>query len=107
MGALEVWPHSDLTCHATLQCLVALCKDNAMMKANMTVTALKPVLQVLHTCGSCSAIAERGFTLLAVLQVCFLWLCHPYVHLLCMYHAWVAQNTCRGMCVCFRCGTEV
>lgn len=69
VGALEAWPHSNLTCHATLQCLVALCKDNAMMKANMTVTALKPVLQVLHTCGSCSAIAERGFTLLAVLQV--------------------------------------
>lgn len=69
VGALEAWPHSDFTCHATLQCLVALCKDNAMMKANMTVTALKPVLQVLHTCGSCSAIAERGFTLLAVLQV--------------------------------------
>jgi hypothetical protein len=69
VGALEAWPNSDLTCHATLQCLVALCKDNAMMKANVTVTALKPVLQVLRACGSCSAIAERGFTLLAVLQV--------------------------------------
>jgi gentisate 1,2-dioxygenase len=70
VGALEVWPQCHLTCHATLQCLVALCKDNAMMKANMTVTALEPVLHILQTCGSSSSIAERGFTLLAVLQVC-------------------------------------
>ena len=62
-----------------------------MMKANMTVTALKPVLQVLHTCGSCSAIAERGFTLLAVLQVCWsgsgCGVCHRTARLISMLHA--------------------
>jgi hypothetical protein len=66
--ALETWPTVNAVCHACLQCLVALCKDNAMMKANVTVAALKPALQVLKGGGARSAIAERGFTLLAVLQ---------------------------------------
>lgn len=67
--ALEVWPDSNKVAHACLQCLVALCKDNAMMKANVTVAALKPVIRVLQEGGARYAIAERGFTLLAVLQV--------------------------------------
>eukprot|EP00892_Ulva_mutabilis_P009573 jgi/Ulvmu1/6989/UM033_0047.1 len=66
--ALEVWPQSNAVAHACLQCLVALCKDNAMMKANVTVAALKPVIRVLQEGGARYAIAERGFTLLAVLQ---------------------------------------
>lgn len=69
MEALEVWPENNAVAHSCLQCLVALCKDNAMMKANVTVAALRPVIRVLQEGGARYAIAERGFTLLAVLQV--------------------------------------
>lgn len=67
--ALDVWPDNHAVAHCCLQCLVALCKDNAMMKANVTVAALKPVIRVLQDGGARFAVAERGFTLLAVLQV--------------------------------------
>lgn len=67
--ALDVWPDNHAVAHSCLQCLVALCKDNAMMKANVTVAALRPVVRVLQHGGARFAIAERGFTLLAVLQV--------------------------------------
>jgi hypothetical protein len=66
--AMTLWPRAAGVHHACLQCLVALCKDNAMMKAHVAVTALDATLTSLATHVSVPAVAERGFTLLGVLQ---------------------------------------
>jgi hypothetical protein len=65
---MRLWPHAPTVHHAALQCLVALCKDNTMMKAHITVTALPAILASLESHPSSGPVTERGFTLLGVLQ---------------------------------------
>ena len=69
VDALKLWPRAPAVAHAALQCLVALCKDNAMMKAHVTATALPSALAALRQHAGCPHVVERAFTLLGVLQV--------------------------------------
>lgn len=68
LEAMAFWPRAEAVHHACLQCLVALCKDNAMMKAHVAVVALPATLASLSTHAASPAVVERGFTLLGVLQ---------------------------------------
>ena len=68
LEAMALWPRAEAVHHACLQCLVALCKDNAMMKAHVAVVALPATLASLSTHAASPAVVERGFTLLGVLQ---------------------------------------
>ena len=67
--AMSAWPGAPDVHHAALQCLTALCKDNAMMKAHVTVAALPAILAALRRPQAHPVVIERGYTLLGVLQV--------------------------------------
>lgn len=65
---MRMWPQAAELHHALLQTLVALCKDNSMMKAHITVTACPTLRASLTAHAASGAVADRGFTLLGVLQ---------------------------------------